>query len=332
MVHGMKDAQRASDKRMMAMVAQFEQSIGGGLDFEENTLVDEDDAYASGQKPRQFKKGALSENRARDRVVPGIEGSQFQLHQLFNEQMIKSVNINEELLGSVNGNPQIAGVLAQFRAGQALVGLRDLFDNLSLSQKIIGEKLLKLIQQYLPSRIERITGKQLPPEFYKKFKAKDFGQFDAIVTEGMETDSQRNLFYTELIQLKQMGAQTNDPVPFSWSFVLKNAPIAMRSELMKEIEKNEQQAMQAKQKQEQMQMQQMQVDLELAKGNILANRGIAEAQRAKAVEDQSDAALNRVKTIAEINDIGQARILELAGIGLEFEKLSQQNREVTAKS
>ena len=101
---------------------------------------------------------------------------------------------------------------------------------------------------------------------------------------------------------------------------------------MEEIKNNEQQAQEAKQKQEKRQEQQMLVDLELAKGNILANRGIAEAQRAKAVEDQSDAALNRVKTLAEIDDIGRARILELAGLGLEFEKLSQQNREVTAKS
>ena len=328
-VHGMADAQRASDKRMMAMVAQFEQQIGGGLDFEENTLIDEDDAFASGQKPRQFKKDALMQNRARDRQVPGIDASQFQLHSLFNEQMIKSVNINEELLGSVAGNPKIAGVLAQFRAGQALVGLRDLFDNLSLAQKIIGGKLLKLMQQYAPSRVQRITGKQPTKEFYTH----NFGEFDTVVTEGMETDSQRNLFYTELVQLKQLGDKFKDPVPFSWGFILKNfAPVAMRPELKAEIEKNEQQAMQAKQKQEQIQMHKMALDMELAKGTILANRGIAEAQRAKAVEDQSDAALNRVKTIAEIDDIGQARVLELATLGLQFEQLRQQNREVTEKS
>ena len=328
-VHGMADAQRASDKRMMAMVSRFEQSIGGGLDFEEDTLVDEDDAFASGQKPRQFKKDAISLNRVRDRVVPGIDGSEFQLHQLFNDQMIKSVNINEELLGSVAGNPKIAGVLAQFRAGQALVGLRDLFDNLALSERIIAGKRLKLIQQYTPSRVQRITGKPPPQEFYTR----DFGTFDAVVTEGMKTDHQRNLMYTELVTIKQVGAKTGEPVPFGWGYILKNfAPVAMRAELKAEIEKNEQQAAQSKERQEKMEIQRQMIDLELAKGTILANRGIAEAQRAKAVEDQSDAALNRVKTLAEIDDIGQARVLELAQLGLEFERLSQQNREVTAKS
>ncbi len=327
-VHGMKDSQRASDKRMMAMVSRFEQQIGGGLDFEENTLVDEEDAFASGQKPRQFKKGALMENRARDRIVPGIDASEFQLHQLFNDQMVKSVNINEELLGAVAGNPKIAGVLAQFRAGQALVGLRDLFDNLSLSQKIIGGKKLKLMQQYTPDRIRRIINREPPREFYTK----NFGEFDALVTEGMETDSQRNMFYSELINLKQIGAKFNDPVPYSWSFILKWAPVAMKHELMAEIKKFEQQRDQQQQKQQQLQEQQMMLQMELAKGNIVANRGIAAAQQAKAVEDQSDAALNRVETIAKIQDIGQQRVLELASLGLQFEQLAQQNREVTAKS
>ena len=327
-VHGMVDSQRASDKRMMAMIAQFEQQIGPGLDFEENTLIDDDDAYASGSKPRQFKEGAISGNKVRDRVTPGIDNSQFQLHNLFNEQMIKSVNINEELLGSVQGNPKISGVLAQFRAGQALVGLRDLFDNLALSEKLIGEKRLKLMQQYSPSRIQRITGKQPTNEFYTR----DFGKFDVVVTEGMLTDNQRSTFYQELVQLKTMGAKMGDPVPFSWSFVLQFAPIAMDKELSAEIKKNEQEQSQEKQRQQQLQEQQIKLDLELAKGNILANRGIAEAQRAKAVEDVSDAALNRVKTIAEIQDIGQEQVLRLAALGLQFEQLAQQNREVTAKS
>jgi hypothetical protein len=328
-VHGAKDMQRASDKRMMAMVSRFDQQIGGGLDFEEETLVDEDDAFSSGQKPRKFKKGAIMDGRMKDRTVQGIDASEFQLHQLFNEQMVRSMNINEDLLGTATGNPKIAGVLAQFRAGQALVGLRDLFDNLSLTQKIIGEKLLKLIQQYSPRRIQRITGKEPPQQFYTR----NFGEFDSVVTEGMETDSQRNLFYTELVQLKQLGDRFKDPVPFSWGFILKNfAPVAMRAELAAEVTKNEQQQNQQREQEQKIRMQQLTVDLELAKGNIVANRGIAAAQQAKAVEDQSDAALNRVKTIAEIQDIGQARVLELAALGLQFEQLAQQNREVSAKS
>jgi len=75
-----------------------------------------------------------------------------------------------------------------------------------------------------------------------------------------------------------------------------------------------------------------QLEIERVKGEIFANRGIAEAQRAKAVEDISDAALNRVKVIAEINDIGAGRILELVSLGIQFEQIKQQNREVTAKS
>ena len=64
----------------------------------------------------------------------------------------------------------------------------------------------------------------------------------------------------------------------------------------------------------------------------MGNRGIAAAQQAKAVEDISDAALNRVKTIAEINDIGEERLLKLAQLGIQFEQIMQQNQEIRIKS
>lgn len=334
-VRGLVDQQRASDKRMMAMTAVFEQQIGAGLDYEEDALVDDEDAFLTGSgKPRLFKKGALTQNRARDREIPDIPAGMFQFEDLTSRKMLKSVGINEEMTGFAasgrkGGNPQVAGFLAKLRMAGGLTGLRGLFKNLGLSKKTIGQKCLKLYQQYPLEKVKRILNVEPSPQFYTH----DFGKYDAATCQGIETDTQKNMFYADLVQLVEMLMRLKQPVPpFMLSMLMKSAPIAGKPELLKQILKFEQE--QAKQSQEQKQKQDMaqMLEIERVKGEIYANRGIAEAQRAKAVEDISDAALNRVKVIAEINDMGSKRMLELVGLGLQLEQVRQQNREITAKS
>jgi len=328
-VHGLVDSQRASDKSFMAEISMFEQQIGGGLDFEVGTLVDEDDAFASGQKPRQFKKDAISLNRTRDRQVPEIPASRFELHRSFQEQMTKSVNINEEMLGMPSqGNLQIAGVLAQLRMGAGLIGLQDLFDNLSYSQKVIGNKLLKLMQQYAPSRIQRITNQQPTQEFYSR----DFGKYDAVPVEGVMTNTQRNLMYSELVQLMEVGQRVGKPVPYGWKFVLKFFPSSISGELMQEIERLEQQQIQDAQRQQQLQDTIQQLAIEQSKASLLEDKAQAEERRTQAAENTTGAALDRINTMVKIEDLRNKPVLELLKLAVDLEKVPQQNVEAKAKS
>lgn len=328
LVRGQRDFQKANDMRIMAMMAALDQAIGSGLDFEVGSLVDDDDAFVGGNRPRIFTKNALAQNRARDRVRTEIPQSMFQLQQLLNEMMPKSVNINEELLGTTQGNPQIAGFLAQFRAGQALTGLQDLFDNNGLSTKVIGTKLLKLIQQYPASKIQRITNQQPTQEFYKN----DFGKYDAVAVEGMETSTQRNRFYTELIQIKEMGNKVGDPAPVPWSLIFKYIPVEIPEELTKQAKQLEQQAQQVNQKQEQMQQTLQQLAIQQAQSQMLENRAQAEERRTQAVENQTGAALDRIKTTVEINDLRNKPIMEALKLAIDIEKIGQQNKEAKVKS
>ena len=328
-VRGLVDAQRASDKRMMAMTSVFEQQIGAGVDFEEGAFVDDEDAFKTGAgKPRLLKEGKLE--RIRDRVIPDIPQGMFQFEDLTVRKMYKSAGINEEMTGQAEGgNPQIAGYLAKLRIAGGLIGLKGIFRNLALSQKTIGRKKLKLYQQYPLDKVRRILNQEPSPQF----QSREFGKYDCATVEGVITDTQKNMFYADLVQLTEMLIRLKQPVPpFMLSMLLKNAPIAGKPELLKMIQQYEQQQSQQAQEQKQKQDMMQQLEIERVKGEIFANRGIAEAQRAKAVEDISDAALNRVKVIAEINDMGASKMLELVGLGLQFEQIKQQNREVTAKS
>ena len=336
LVRGLVDAQRSGDKRMMAMTAVFEQQIGAGLDYEEDALVDDEDAFLTGSgKPRLFKKDAIAQGRAKDRIIPDIPQGMFQFEDLSSKKMYRSVGINEEMIGFApqggkqGGNPKIAGYLAKLRIAGGLIGMKGLFRNLALSQKTIGRKELKLYQQYPVDKVRRILNQDPSPQFYTH----DFGKYDCSTVEGIITDTQKNMFYADLVQLVEMLLRTKQPIPpFMTSMLMKSAPIAGKPELLKAIQQFEQEQAKAATERKRNEDMMMQLQIETAKGQIFANRGIAEAQRAKAVEDISDAALNRVKVIAEINDIGAGRMLELVNLGIQFEQIQQQNREVTAKS
>lgn len=336
-VRGLVDQQRASDKRMMSMVAVFEQQIGAGLDYEEDALVDDEDAFLTGSgKPRLFTKGALVEGRAKDRQIPDIPQGMFQFEDLTDRKMSKSVGINEEMTGFASsakggkgGNPQVAGFISKLRMAAGLVGLKDLYDGLALSKKTVGGKLLKLYQQYPADKVQRILNQQPSPQF----QSHDFGKYDAATTAGIITDSQKNMFYADLVQLVDMLMKLKQPVPpFILSMLMKKAPIAGSPELLKQIEQYEQQQQQQSQQQKQKQDMMEQLEIERIKGEIVANRGIAEAQRAKAVEDISDAAYNRAKTAAEIQDLMEGRRNELFSLAIQLEQIKQQNTEVKAKS
>ena len=326
------DSQRASDQRMMSMMATFDMQAGAGLDYEESALVDDDDAFnTKAGQPRLFAKGAISGQKYKDRVIPDIPAGMFQLHDTFDKNMPKMININEEMFGvPPKGKMQIAGMLAKLRVGTGLIGQRGLFHNLSLSTKVIAGKSLKLFQQYTPDKVKRILNEEPVPGF----TTHDFGKYDAVAAEGMLTDTQNNQFYAELIAMKEMAAKMQDPLPVSWKTIVGYMPIQakLKNELVKEMEQREQQQQQASEKADQIQKVSQMLEIQRVEGEILGNRGIAEERRAQAVENISDAALNRAKTVAEIKDIGVGRFLEMVKTVIEMESVQQQNQEVKVKS
>ena len=330
------DSQRASDKRMMSMTARFDMAAGPGLDFEKGALVDDEDAFATAPgQPRQFEKDAIAQNRYRDRITHDIPPSEIQLHDIFDKNMPKMININEEMFGvPPKGKMQIAGMLAKLRVGTGLIGQRGLFHNLALSTKVIGGKALKLFQQYTPDKVRRIINEEPAPAFYTH----DFGKYDAVAAEGMLTDTQNNQFYAELVGLKEMGARMNDPFPASWKTLIKYMPVhaKMKDELIKEMEAAEQKAQQEQAKQQQVQEMMQKLQIMGMQSQMLENRAQAEERRTQSTENTTGAALDRVNTMTKIQEMQQSMqlnpLMELAKLAIEFEKVQQQNVEAKAKS
>lgn len=328
MVRSLKDIQRAETKRIISMIAWFENSAAGGLDFEEGSLVDPEDAFKTGPGPRMFAKGALTIPAARDRITPAMPAGMADLHTILVELMPKTVNVNPDMMGLPPDATRvvISGLLSELRIGSGMVGLRGLFDDLSLSQNIIGRKLLKLYQQYPMEKVVRMLGRQPSQQFYEKRHA----DFDSATAEGPLTDTQRNTQYQEMQTLMEMGQKIGKPFPAEWTDLLELGTLQSSQKLLEKIKQREQAA--AEQQKLQVQQQNQLQNLAIRALDAQTQEDMAQAQerRTEAISNLAQAGFNRVKTMAEIEDLQSKpveRLLKqavaISKIGLEREKLNQ---------
>jgi hypothetical protein len=93
------------------------------------------------------------------------------------------------------------------RQGAGLTTLQTLFDQLDMSQKLLGKQMIDLIQlNYTPGKIKRIIEEDPTSEFYNK----NFGTYDVAVEEGLNTSTQKQMQFAQMLQLKQTGVPISD--------------------------------------------------------------------------------------------------------------------------
>lgn len=309
-VRKIKDAQDDYNKKRSKGSDIIDSQVNSGWIVVEGKVTNKADLYRTGQ-------GVVIE-RTRDsepadvQKIPAPELPQtfFSSEELLNKDIIELSGANEELMGvAEGGNTQISGILAKERAANGLTTLRDLLDNLSLSQKFLGQKCLKLMQVNWDSeKVARITGKEVTEEFYDK----NFGKYDCVVREAALTDTQKNLAYAEAIGAKEAGVAIPD------SFVIKMMPIANKKELLEAYEQEAQQAQQQQQKldeQEEMikelQKAKIVTDLSLAaerQARVEADIGLAKERISEMQQNNAQALLDKAKAVKELEGMDLDKI------------------------
>jgi len=212
----------------------------------------------------------------------------------------------------------MSGYLMKLRQGQALTALQDLFDNLRFAKKQLGFKLIKLIQaNYKANKIARIINEQPVPQFYTE----DLNRYDVVPQEGILTETQRQMFYTELVWAKGQGA----PIP--WAAIFENAPMQMKDKLLAIIRQDEQR--QAQVASEQLKEKQLLDQMRMAK--ISADLGRGDERRAQQIENKANAALLRVKTMKQLEQMDHQRQMDLADRLLKLEALNLKQTALKQK-
>jgi len=309
-IRPLRDCGRELDRRLSKILDIIDSQVQTGLMAEENALVNPDMIHASGQgRGIEITEGMWGkvEKIPSGDIPPGL----FQLNNDLQNLVNQIAGINESMFGTEEINAQMSGYLLKLRQGAGLVSLQTLFDNLRFAKKQLGFKLIKMIQaNYSRSKVQRILNKPVAPDFYKQ----DLARYDITPEEGILTTTQRQMFYTELRQLKEAGA----PIP--WDFILKHYQSALPDELLQAVKQAEQQQSQAAQ---QAMAEKQKLD-QMRTAKINADNARAAERDAQVGENRAGAVLDRVKAMKVLQGMDFQQQMDLLDRVIKIEEINKK--------
>ena len=326
--------QRNFNKRHMKIVDMMDSDISTGYKYMIGSVADPQDLQQSGQNkligidPENAPAGMDSVQELRG---GGANPALIEYQAIIDQLSLTLANVNESVLGiDEKGNTQVSGRLAQVRIAQGLRSNRKVFDNIEQSQKILGAIVGKVIQLNMPpGKVKRILGEDPTEQFYSR----EFEQYDAVIKEGVRSQSQRDAYYYEIVNLKRDGI-----VDVPQDEIVRALQMAGLSDLEEAIEKQ-----QAAQQEVQRTAAQIQgAELELLQASKEEKTALAQERRARVVSDLAlkdereseaqqniaQAALDRAKTITEIAKMNDDRIIQVLQFVNELEQREAMGREM----
>lgn len=317
-VRGLRDSQYLYNRRRCIELDILESQINSGWKYKENALVNPKDVFLSGQGKGLALKGEANMTDVEQILPPQVPPSMIQLSELLGKEISEIAGINEELLGVESESK--SGFQSMLRQGASLTTLQSLFDNLDYAQKLLGEIMVKVIQNnFTPGKIKKILNGEEPEH---AFYDKAFGTYGCAIEEGFNTTTQKQLQFAQLLQLRETGVPIPDDV------LVDACTIQNKAQLTQALQQQQQQRAQAEQMQMQAAMTEQQARTDLAHARAEADRGLgaerysrieenhalAEERKAASVKDEEIALLNFVKALKELEGMDISHLENLIKI------------------
>jgi len=332
-VRGLRDAQYLYNRRRIIELDILESQINSGWVYKENALVNPKDVFLSGQGRGLALKEDAQMTDVQQIVAPQIPPSMIQLSELLAREVMEISGVNEELLGSATDDK--AGILSMLRQGAGLTTLQVLFDNLDRSQKLLGKLMIDIIQSnFTPGKIKRIIEDEPSPQFYNKA----FGKYDCSVEEGLNTITQKQMQFAQMLELREAGVQISD------QDLLEAATLQNKKKIIENAVKQQQEMAQQQQKEAQAALEQQAAQINLANARAKAdtglglervsrieeNKALAVERKAEAAKDREMAVLNFARALKEIEDVDISQLEKLLNIS-QLVKAREKGEEVDAE-
>lgn len=333
MVRGLRDAQYLYNRRRVIELDILESQINSGYIYKENALVNPRDVFLSGQGKGLALKSDANMADVVPIQAPQVPPSMIQLSELLAKEIQEVAGVSDELLGFDNKDT-LSGYHAMLKQSASTTTLQCVFDLLDKSQKLLGKKMIELIQaNFTPGKVKKILeGEEPMPQFYSKA----FGKYHAVVEEGLNTSTQQQMQMAQMLMLREAG------VPISNEDLLEASTVQGKKKIVERMQQQQQQQVQMQQQQIQAALQEQSARTELAQARAEADRGLgvertsrvqenqalAVERRAAAVKDQEIGLLNLVKALKEVDSLDLEhveKLLSLSRILKEQESLGSQS-------
>lgn len=273
-------------------------TINAGWKRKSGAVANEDNLKKSGQGWDVIINEGYEMSDCEKIIPSAVPESDLALAQQMDDLIWRTAGINLENWSGQN-DKQISSLTMMLKQAANLMVFQKYFDQWDYSDKILGDKLLKIVlNKWNDKKVSLYLGDEPSPFFYSKI----FAQYQTIVEESDLTPTQQNLQAQQMLDINQVfGREVFPP-----SQVIPKLNITGKAEIIEFLQQQEQQAAQQQQ------------DLQMVQHAI---------EDAKLKELYSKAAAN-VATARERH--GRAE----ADIGLFEERLSEitQNRAMATKA
>jgi hypothetical protein len=331
-VRGLRDAQFLYNRRRVVELDILESQVNSGWIYKENALVDPKAPFYTGQGRGIALKQEANIADVQRILPPDVPASMIQLSELLAREVMEISGVNEELIGSAVDDK--AGILSMLRQGAGLTTLQVLFDQLDRSQKLLGKLLIDVVQaNFTPGKVQRIIEEQPSPQFYNKA----FGKYDCAVEDGLNTSTQRQMQFAQLLHLREVG------VPISNEDLLECSTMQNKKKIIENANKAQQQAQQMQQAQAETTMaeQKARMDLAYKRAFVDETQGMkhlaeiddikhqAIEREAEAEKDREQALFNLVKALKEVEQLDLVSLEKLVALS---QMVKANEAQSTAKS
>lgn len=337
LVRSMRDSQFLLNRRIILNHDISESSINSGWILKENSIVNEDDLKYSGQGKNIYVKEGYEISDVQKIIPNAVPPSDMQLADQLADFIYRTSGVNQELLGmSQDSN---SGIEAMLRQGAGLVTLQKYYDQWDVALKLLGKLEQKIVQnKWSPAKIARILGKE--PNY--EFLTKAFSRYDVLVAEGLNTTIQQQQQFKQLLDLNQLLGGIIPP-----KFILKNATIQGKDEIIKAVE--EQQAQASQMQQEETMLKQTLLEAQLQKlaaesanniamarerhGRAESNIGLFEERLSMITKNRSMALKEKIEALEKLINLvsqhgefdAQQKAFELAQLNMQ--QVAEEDRE-----
>lgn len=304
-VRNLRDAQFIYNHRKVIELKILESQLNSGWVAEENAVLNPEDLFKTGEGQVVFtKQGRLG---AIQKIQPGaLDPSILQVSQDMKNEISDIANISDTLLGQ--STDDLSGFHAQMRTASGIIANQRVFDQLDLSQKLLGDLLISSIQNnWTPGKVKRILNKDPAPSFYDK----SFGRYDCSIEDSYDTPTQKQLIFAQLMQLREAGIQIPDDV------LISNITMQNKDELLQSLTQQQQQQQEMQQRQMELQLAELESKIKLANAQALADEGLG-IERLSRLNENAQLAVERSAEAQKDRELG---LLHLAKALSELEDL-----------
>ena len=323
----LRDSNEEYNMRKSKLLDIMDSQIGSGWKAKSGAVSNPKSLFQTGQGKVIFFNPGFEVSDAERIDPPSLPESLFALQESFDADIKDFVD-----LGAL-GNDQtdrMSAMLFKMKTSMAIMQLGPIMENFREADYLLSKKVLKLIQNFTPDKVERLIKQKPTNEFYNG----TFLDYDIDFAEIPMTDYQRQAAFMQAWSMKVGGVDTPDEVLWELSpYPISKRGMQLIRERAEAAKAQQQSELEDKEQVNNLLQAKAFTDISLGEerlSRIKYDAALSEERLAAAQEERTRSALNEVRAMKEMDEIdinNAARILEMIR-GIEEEQRLKEAKTV----